>query len=115
MEIKEIYPLITKKTKNIINNNLPFKSGKSLFFDFGEYSHVKKEEDNYVIFVKKDKESETFETTLLHEFFHCLQYEDGFPSITRIDGTKDKFIIELSSFVLDLDVGDRLSSIMFYK
>ena len=109
MKIEEIYPLISEKTKCIINSNQPFKSGKILLFDYEEYSHVKTKEDCYIIFVKREKKSNEFEIAILHEFFHCLQYEENFPSISRIDGTYDKFTDELSSYVLDLDVGDRLS------
>lgn len=107
MKITDIYPLISDIGKKIIDENQPFKSGKLLFFDYGDYPHVLFSRESYNIKIKRD--SKYFEITLLHEFFHCLQHEDNFPFLTKTDGTCDKFVNELSSVVLDLDVGDRLS------
>lgn len=53
-----------------------------------------------------------FEETLLHELYHIVQYENGFPDLKTIsaDDQKQHCTIIVSSLVLDLDVARFLSN-----
>ena len=64
--------------------------------------------EKYIIEVKRKESFEQMEYELLHEFFHCVQMDENFPSLTPIDYSYSKIASSLSSTVLDLDVNKRL-------
>lgn len=62
----------------------------------------------YTIYIKYDDNKDTVETHYLHEFFHCIQYEEGFPSLLSYAEGDNLMAIEISSAILDIDVRNRL-------
>ena len=103
-----VLEMLSPKAKNIIKNNLPFKSDKELLCFFGDGTYLINKNDYYEICINNNTEVNCFDEKFLHEFFHCIQYEEKFPHLNETDKKYNELATELSSFVLDLDVGDRL-------
>ena len=96
------------KTKLIINKNLPFKSGKMLSCFYGSSTYLISKDLSYEIYIGRNTPILNIENKFLHEFFHCVQYEEGYPALIQLSQNYKELATELTSFVLDLDVGDRL-------
>ena len=64
--------------------------------------------DAYIFEIKKKESFYDMEYSFLHEFYHCVQRDCGFPYISYIDIKYEKLSCMLSSIVLDCDVYERL-------
>ena len=112
MTNNEFLNLISDKAKGLINN-YPCKTNKTdikVFLD--ERSYVETNIKNmYVIHVNKNNSLENMEYDLLHEFFHCVQIDEGYPSVYQKDIKYKDLATNISSMVLDLDVNNRLKEV----
>ncbi len=64
--------------------------------------------DAYIFHIKETDNFNDMEYAFLHEFFHCIQNEEGFPHVVCNNPESDKIAAILSSVVLDLNVINRL-------
>lgn len=64
--------------------------------------------DAYIFEIKRQTSFYDMEYALLHEFYHCVQKDSGFPSTSQVDIKYQNISSYLSSIVLDCDVYDRL-------
>lgn len=51
----------------------------------------------------------------MHEFFHCIQDKEGFPSLIPINNEYRDLAAELSSIILDLNIYKRLEEYQYYQ
>lgn len=111
----EFLPTLSQKAQDIVNQNLQ-KFSKLSFevFYSNESKVVSDNSSHYIIYVKNDIPNDT-EYRFLHEFFHCIQYEDGFPSIVKCDEKYEELATYLSSIILDLDVRERLENNGYFQ
>lgn len=100
--------LLGYNAREVIKSSLPFKSGKVLSIVYDNTTSIRYYKNEYEIhFCLNDNQIVTDEK-FLHEFFHCMQQEEGFPTLYGTNLKHKNLAVELSSFVLDLNVGDRL-------
>lgn len=66
-------------------------------------------DNKYIIEIKYSPIFNDMEYGFLHEFFHCVQYDEGFPYVVPITFQYHKMASAISSIILDLDVQDRLT------
>lgn len=100
--------LLSCKAREIIKSNIPFKSGKNFSIIYDKNTSVRQYKDEYEIHFWLNADQIVTDAKFLHEFFHCIQQEEGFPTLYSTNFKYKNLAVELSSFVLDLDVGDRL-------
>ncbi len=112
----EFLPTISQKAQDIVIYNLkPFKNNPSFTVFYSDDSRiVSKGNHDYIIYVKNDDSDDT-EYRFLHEFFHLVQEEEGFPHITARGEEYKELAAFLSSIVLDLDVRGRLESNGYFQ
>lgn len=111
----EFIPTLSLKAQNIVQENLKLFHNKSFEVFYSDTSKmVAKDNSDYAIYVKNDN-VEDIEYRFLHEFFHCVQYETGFPQLTDIHPDYDIISTSISSLILDLDVRERLENNGYYQ
>lgn len=111
----EFLPTISQNAQDIVNQNLQKFSKLSFEVFYSDESKVVSDNSShYIIYVKNDFPDDT-EYRFLHEFFHCIQYEEGFPSIVKYDEKYKELATYLSSIILDLDVRDRLEANGYFQ
>lgn len=115
MTKEEFLPILSQKAQDIVNQNLQ-KFNKLSFevFYSDESKVVSDNTSHYIIYVKNNIPNDT-EYRFLHEFFHCIQYEEGFPSIVKCDEEYEEFATYLTSIILDLDVRERLENNGYFQ
>lgn len=64
--------------------------------------------DKYIFEIKRQDSFYDMEYALLHEFYHCVQKDCGFPNITYIDNNYQNTSSYIASIILDCDVYNRL-------
>lgn len=100
--------IFSPKLRKIVRQSFPFKSKKKLSLIYDGNTLVRQYSNEYEIHFCLTSDQLSNDESFLHEFFHCVQKEDGFPFLhCKVSGYKN-LETELMSFVLDLDVGDRL-------
>lgn len=96
---------LSEKGQKVVEEYFPhFKKKPTFAVTISDVSKVLYDDDEkYKIFVKSGNKPE-IEYNFMHEFFHCVQHEEGFPSlhITSTDAQIDGDI--LSSYILDFNV-----------
>lgn len=108
MTQNEFISTLSLKAQDIVNQNLQKFSKLSFEVFYSDVSKVVSDNSShYIIYVKNDIPDDT-EYRFLHEFFHCIQDEEGFPSIVKCDEKYEELATYLSSIILDLDVRERL-------
>ena len=70
--------------------------------------------DRYIIEVKQKSNFHQMEYEFLHEFFHCVQIDSGFPYVQATSSEYTKLAAAISSVVLDLDVTERLNNVNYF-
>lgn len=113
----EFLPTLSQQAQDIVNYNLKsFKNNRSftVFYSSDESKVVSRDGQDYIIYVKDDVPDD-IEYRFLHEFFHCVQDEEGFPSIIACSDEYEEFATEFSSIILDLDVRERLENNGYFQ
>lgn len=112
----EFLPTLSQKAQNIVNYNLKlFKNNRSFTVFYSDESRVISQNgQDFIIYVKNDIPNDV-EYRFLHEFFHCVQDEEGFPSIVKCDEKYKELATYLSSIILDLDVRERLENNGYFQ
>ena len=111
MNNQEFIEKLSPKAKQIINNYEYKNPHKNHIIV--QISHNRSQvnvgyQDRYLIEVRYQPIFSKMEYEFLHEFFHCIQYDEGFPHIISITSRYNKMASAISSAILDLDVHDRL-------
>lgn len=111
----EFIVTLSSKAQSIVEEHLKLFHSKSFQVFYSDVSKVViKDNSDYFIYVKNDK-PEDIEYRFLHEFFHCVQYETGFPQLTNIDSEYEVISTSISSLILDLDIRERLENNGYYQ
>lgn len=100
--------IFSPKLREIVRQYFPFKSKKTLSLIYDGNTLVRHYCDEYEIHFCLTSDQLSNDENFLHEFFHCVQKEEGFPSLHCNVSSFKNLETELTSFVLDFDVGDRL-------
>ncbi|MCM1416378.1 MAG: hypothetical protein NC430_10700 [bacterium] len=105
---------LSDKGKSIVNEYLSnFKKKKSFKVFYSDHSYVKySNPEQYLIFVNAN-DADNIEYNFMHEFFHCVQHEDDFPSVYAKHEEYQQFANELSSYILDFNVNHMLSEYLY--
>ena len=115
MTNQEFLQTLSKKAQDIVSQNI--QKYNNLTFEVF-YSNVSKvisnNTSNYIIYIKNNIPEDT-EYRFLHEFFHCIQYEEGFPSIIPQSEEYKDLASGLSSIILDLDIRERLENNGYFQ
>lgn len=99
---------LSLKAQDVVNQNLQKFSKLSFEVFYSDESKVISDDSShYIIYVKNDIPDDT-EYRFLHEFFHCVQKEEDFPSIIADNEEYKELASYLSSIILDFDVRERL-------
>lgn len=115
MTKEEFLPILTQKAQDIVNQNLQKFSKLSFEVFYSDESKVVSDNSShYIIYVKNDNPGDT-EYRFLHEFFHCIQDEEGFPFIIKCDEKYEELATYLSSIILDLNVRERLEDNGYFQ
>lgn len=115
MTKEEFLPTLSQKAQDTVNQNLQKFSKLSFEVFYSDESKVVSDNtSHYVIYVKNDI-SDDIEYRFLHEFFHCVQDEESFPSIVKCDEEYEELATYLSSIILDLDVRERLEDNGYFQ
>lgn len=100
--------IFNAKLRELVRQYFPFESNKKLSLIYDSNTLVRHYNDEYEIHFSLVSDQLSNDGSFLHEFFHCVQKEEGFPFLHCNIPRYKSLETELSSFVLDLDVGDRL-------
>ena len=115
MTKEEFLPRLSIKGQNIVEENLKLYARMKFQVFYSDVSYMESHSNSeYTIYVKKDVE-EDIEYRFLHEFFHCVQYETGFPQLTAIDDKYKELATSISSLILDLNIRERLENNGYYQ
>lgn len=111
----EFFPTLSIKAQNIVQENLKLFHNKSfqVFYSHESRTEIRDNAD-YYIYIKNDK-AEDLEYKFLHEFFHCVQYETGFPLIVYTNFDYRIIATSITSLILDLDIRERLRKNGYYQ
>lgn len=112
MKNQEFLNSLSVKAKNIIQN-YQCKNNKTtieIFLDDKSYVEINIE-DKYIIHINKNNSLDEMEYEFVHEFYHCIQKDDGYPNISQTHIKYQKLAAYLTSVVLDLDVINRMNNI----
>ena len=109
MNIDEFLSTASQQATDVYNKFIP-KFNENMVFEvyYDDASRVEHNEGLAKIHIKTEEDVRIMEQHFMHEFFHCVQAVEGFPSLYWTDEKYKKMTIELSSAILDLDVRDRL-------
>lgn len=111
----EFIPSLSAKAQNIVEQNLHKFSELNFDVFYSNYSKIVSDGSSHYIIYVSDKVKEDIEYRFLHEFFHCVQGEEGFPTIISQNKEHKELAIYLSSIILDLDVRERLEKNGYYQ
>lgn len=111
MNNQEFLNLLSRRAKNIVYNYEIITNKKPIKVILDKYSALDTSFDNmYIIHVNQNNSIDIMEYDFLHEFLHCVQKDEGFPSV-YYNNIKYKMLAEtISSMVLDLNVIKRLNA-----
>ena len=112
MTNQEFLNSLSDNAKNIIKN-YQCKTNKidvEVFLDDKSYVETNIE-NKYIIHVNQHNPFNQMEYEFVHEFYHCIQKDEGFPNISYKDIKYQKLAAYLTSVVLDLDVINRMNNI----
>ncbi len=111
MTVNEFINALSPKAKQIIYNYEYINNNRNtIIINFTDSrSQVNlSHQDRYIIEIKRNPILYNMEYDLLHEFYHCVQIDQGFPSVDHTLSKYQKLATIISSAVLDLDVNERL-------
>lgn len=116
MDKDEFLEQSSVKCNSIVNEYLPsFIKKKSFTVTFTDFSSVNYNDPySYLIYVKADKFTSNCEYSFLHEFLHCVQFEEGYPHIFSQSNEYDRLATEFASSILDFDIRARLERHGYY-
>lgn len=116
MTNQEFIDNLSPKAKTILNGQYKRKTNKTIEISVHD-KHTRVGLDHPTVYPIEVRYREPFydmEYSLLHEFFHCIQIEEDFPSTSFLDEKYQQMSIDISTLVLDLDVHDRLLKHGYY-
>lgn len=111
----EFISSLSEKAQNIVEQNLHKFSELNFDVFYSNYSKMVSDSSSHYIIYVADNVKEDIEYRFLHEFFHCVQEEEGFPNIISKDEKYKELTSHLSSIILDLDVRERLEKNGYYQ
>ena len=114
MTSQDFLEKLSPQAKQIVSNYININSNKNKITVFiTDYRSQMNAaiQDEYIIEIKQNPIFYQMEYEFLHEFFHCIQKDNGFPHIHAISPTYTKMAANISSVILDLDVTERLSKV----
>lgn len=113
MTNQEFIDNLSPKAKTILNGQYTRRTNKSIEINLHEkYTRVITDNPiKYIIYVQHKEIMYDMEYSLLHEFLHCIQTEEGFPSTNFLDKKYQKISADISTVVLDQDVYHKLSQL----
>lgn len=115
MTKEEFLPMLSRKAQNIVTQNIQIYNNLTFEVFYSNASKViSNNAPSYIIYVKNNIQEDT-EYRFLHEFFHCVQYEEGFPTIISQSEEYKDLASSLSSIILDLDVRERLENNGYFQ
>lgn len=113
MTKEEFLPTLSPKAQNIVQENLKLFHNNKTFqvFHSNESKVLIQSNSDYMIYIKNNSSEDTF----LHEFFHCVQHETGFPSLIYTVQQYEDLSTSVNSLILDLDIMERLENYGYTK
>lgn len=118
MTSQEFIDNLSSKAKEIISNYecSSLNKRKIIIYLTDDFTRVDTSNpDAYIIYVKKHDSFNDMEYEFLHEFYHCVQKDEGFPNVSQTNIKYHRMASEISSAVLDYDVYDRLLTQGYYE
>lgn len=117
MNMNKFLELMSDKGISIIIDYVLLFSKKSSFtVTPSNESYVEfNDPENYCIYINTTELTKECEYVFLHEFFHCIQYEEGFPGIKPTSNEYKEFATEFGSSILDFNVRSRLESYGYFN
>lgn len=115
MTKEQFLQTLSLKAQNIVKDNLkkfPNVTFKVYYADVSKM--ISEGNSNYIIYVKNDV-LEDIEYRFLHEFFHCIQHEEGFPNLETISYKYKELSNSIMSLILDLDIRERLEDNGYFQ
>ena len=108
---QEFINKLSPKTKKIISGYELKNSNKRNIIIYLNYAHTRvdmSDPNKYIFEIKIQDSPYDMEYALLHEFYHCIQRDNGFPYTIYKNSEYQKISSYISSIILDCDVYDRL-------
>lgn len=116
MDKDEFLELSSDKCNSIVNECIPlFFKRKTFTVTFSDRSLANfNDPDSYSIHIHADRFTPDCEYIFLHEFFHCVQFEEGYPQIFEKSDEYENLATEFGSSILDFDIRCRLEKYGYY-
>lgn len=116
MDMNKFLELMSDKAISIITDNVLLFSKKSSFtVTPSNKSYVGFNDPvNYHIYINATELTKECEYVFLHEFFHCVQFEEGYPHVSAQNEDYDNLASEFGSSILDFDIRCRLEKYGYY-
>lgn len=112
MTSQEFINNLSLKAKSIISNyecNNSSAKRNIIVYLTNDYTRVNiSDPDKYIFEIKRQDSFYDMEYALLHEFYHCVQKDCGFPYTAYTNNEYQKISSYISSVILDCDVYNRL-------
>lgn len=111
MTNQEFIDKLSPKAKKIISSYELKNSNKRNIVIYLNYAHTRvdmSDPNKYIFEIKIQDSLYDMEYALLHEFYHCIQRDNGFPYTICKNSEYQKISSYISSIILDCDVYDRL-------
>lgn len=109
----EFINALSPKAKQIIESYACKRKKNRIIICLNE-EHTKvdvSDPNQYIIEVRQTASLYDMEYRLLHEFFHCVQMEEGFSYVSQTSVEYGRIASAISYVVLDLDVNNRLEEV----
>ena len=112
MTNQEFLDSLSDKAKNIIQDYECQTQKNNVIVYLDNRSFMEANIDGtYIIHVNQNNPFDIMEYEFLHEFYHCVQKDEGYPHISQTHIKYQKLAAYLTSVVLDLDVINRMNNI----
>lgn len=103
------------KAQEIVIHYLRMYPNISLEVKSGNVNKIRKGKSSHYAITLKTESKQIMEYEFLHEFFHAVQFEEGFPSVVAKQEEYVELATFLSSYILDLDIRARLEEYGYYQ
>ena len=112
--VEKFVSSLSVKAQNIVKKYMEQYEDLSFEVLYTDETKMISENGTYIICLDK-KNTLDIEYRFMHEFFHCIQDKEGFPSLIPINNEYRDLAAELSSIILDLNIYKRLEEYEYYQ
>lgn len=106
MTLEEFLPSLSVKTQNIVKSHIK-TFHKPVQVYLADILKMRSKKSCFEIYINNQIHGD-YDEKFLHEFFHCVQEEENFPSLYALNNEHRELATSISSLILDVDIRERL-------